>query len=291
MPRSRISIAKPDIVATLDAQPRPVFKQTELGRMFEDNRADWRLPVSMRLDEFIEYLRKNSKLRRVRLQLPHRPETLFLWGSVSDLCVACAVKPRAYLSHYSAMQFHELTDQVPETIYVNHEQRPQPRPLVEPTQATIDRAFRGRQRTSKNTAPLGQRTLCLLNGKHTGDLGVIDAHDPDGNPLRVTSLERTLIDITVRPAYSGGVGEVLEGFRRAAEKAQVNHLIATLRKMDFVYPYEQAIGFYMDRSGAYEDRRLDLLQEGDFEFDFYLTYGMKAKDYSDRWRVFYPAGL
>ncbi len=291
MARSRISIAKSDIVGTLDAERRPVFKHTELGRIFDANRDDWRLPMSMRLDEFIEYLRKNSKLRRLRLQLPHRPETLFIWGEVSDICIGCAVKPRAYLSHYSAMQFHELTGQVPEMIYVNHEQRPQPKPAVEPTQETINRAFRGKQRMSKNIAPLGRKKLCLLNGKHTGDLDVTEAEDFDGNPIRVTGLERTLIDITVRPAYSGGVREVLEAFRRAADRVQVNRLIATLRKMDFVYPYEQAIGFYMDRSGAYEDRRLELLRKKGFKLDFYMTYGLKSKDYSDRWRVFYPSGL
>lgn len=33
--------------------------------------------------------------------------------------------------------------------------------------------------------------------------------------IRVTDLERTLIDIAVRPAYSGGVFEVLEAFKNA----------------------------------------------------------------------------
>lgn len=291
MARTRISIAKSDIVALLNARSHPVLRYTELARIFADNRVSWRLPMSMRLEEFIEYLRKNSKLRRVRVEFPHRPETLFTWGDVSSLCVACAVRQKAYLSHYTAMHLYELTDQVPEILYVNNEQRPQPKPIQAPTQETINRAFRGKQRMSKNIASLGRQKICLLNGKHTGQLGIVSMTDSNGCPLRVTGLERTLIDIVVRPAYSGGVGQVLEAYRRAAEGVQVNRLIGILRKLEFAYPYQQAIGFYMERSGAYEDRRLELLERGGFDLDFYLTYGMKDKDYSARWRLFYPSGL
>ncbi len=126
-----------------------------------------------------------------------------------------------------------------------------------PTQETIDRAFSRPQRTTKNIAPFGRRRLCVINGKHTGQIGVIDATDEQGRPLRVTGIERTLIDITVRPSYAGGVAEVLEAYRRAADRVQVNNLVAMLRKIDFVYPYEQAIGFYMERSRAYPERRLE----------------------------------
>ena len=69
---------------------------------------------------------------------------------------------------------------------------------------------------TKNIAAMGDYRLCLINGKHTGQLGVVSMKDDAGVEFRVTGLERTLIDITVRPYYAGGVGEVLEAFRRAA---------------------------------------------------------------------------
>ncbi|MCH8344118.1 MAG: hypothetical protein IH983_09020 [Planctomycetes bacterium] len=291
MARTRIAIAKADIVALFDEHRRPVFKRSELGRILEEHRDNWRLKQSMTLEEFIAYLLKNTPLRRFHFKLPHRPETVFAWGDVSPYCLASAVKADGYLSHYMAMHLHELTDQVPETIYVNHEQRPQPKPTQLPTQETIDRAFKQPQRTTKNIAPFGRRRLCVINGKHTGQLGVIDATDADDRPIRVSGIERTLIDVTVRPTYAGGVAEVLEAYRRAADRVQVNRLVAMLRKMDFTYPYQQAVGFYMERSGAFPEKRLDLLRTEEFEFDFYLTYAMQRTDYSKRWRLYFPTGL
>ena len=291
MARTLITIANRDIVARFDEQPRPVFKRPELGRILEEHRKNWRLKESMTLEEFIAYLLKNTPLSRIHFKLPHRAETVFAWGDVSPYSIASAVKTDGYLSHYMAMHLHELTDQLPETIYVNHEQRPQPKPAQPPTQETIDRAFKRPQRTSKNIAPFGRRRLCVLNGKHTGQLGVIGATDANECPIRVTGIERTLIDITVRPSYAGGVAEVLEAYRRAAGRVQVNHLVAMLRKMDFAYPYQQAVGFYMERSAAFPERRLDLLRTEEFEFDFYLTYAMQRPDYSKRWRLHFPTGF
>ena len=291
MTESQADIASSDIIADLNRQTRPVFKRSQLGHLLEQHRAEWRIKEGMSLDKFIAYLLENTQLERLHFDLPHRAETVFVWGEVSAYCIASAVKADGYLSHYTAMHLHELTDQVPETVYVNHEQRPQPKPAQAPTQETIDKAFKRPQRTTKNIAPFGRRRLCVLNGKQTGQLGVIDATDEDARPIRMTGIERTLIDITVRPTYAGGVAEVLEAYRRAAAHVQVDRLVAMLRKMDFAYPYQQAVGFYMDRSGAFSEKHLDLLRTEAFEFDFYLTYAMKRTVYSDLWRLYFPAGL
>lgn len=287
----RLTAAKPAIEAFLDSQPNPAFKHTRLAQLLKEHREQWRLPESVTNQALLKYLVENSNLRRVTIDLPHRPETLYTWGKVSPLCIASSLKPAGYLSHYTAMQLHELTDQVPEMIYVNDEQRPQPRPPGPLTQEAVTRAFKGKQRTSKNIAPLGRRKVCVLNGKNTGRLGVIESNDHNGHPIAVTGLERTLIDVAVRPVYSGGAAEVLEAYRRAADSAQVNRLLAMLRKIDYIYPYEQVIGFYMERSGRYSEPRLAQLERGVSDIDFYLTYGMKDVEYSPRWKLYFPAGF
>jgi hypothetical protein len=47
-------------------------------------------------------------------------------------------------------------------------------------------------------------TVTMLSGKHSGKLGVESIVAPNGRSFSATNLERTLVDLTVRPAYVGG---------------------------------------------------------------------------------------
>jgi len=42
---------------------------------------------------------------------------------------------------------------------------------------------------------------------------------------------------------------VLRAFRASRSRISVRRLLLTLQKFQYVYPYHQAIGFYMQRAG------------------------------------------
>jgi hypothetical protein len=159
------------------------------------------------------------------------------------------------------------------------------------TQEAIDLAFRNFVRVSKNTAQYKDMTLCLLNGMYTGRLGVTELIGDKGEKLQLTGIERTLIDTAVRPVYSGGVSEVISIYRGAHNKVSVKHLFEIFKKLDYVYPYHQVIGFYLERAGVYEDKDINLFYRIDMSFNFYLTHKMGETSYSEKWRLYYPKEL
>jgi len=55
---------------------------------------------------------------------------------------------------------------------------------------------------------------------------------PTGQEVEVTSKERTLIDIAIRPAYSGGVAQILEAYKRARSQASVQKMLKLLGTFD-----------------------------------------------------------
>jgi predicted transcriptional regulator of viral defense system len=106
----------------------------------------------------------------------------------------------------------------------------------------------------------------------------------------VTNIERTLIDIAVRPFYAGGTSEVQRSYVKAKRKTSVDMLVSILKKINYIYPYHQVIGFYMQRAG-FGDSALNPLKKLGLKYDFYLDYGMEEKDYSKEWRIYFPKNI
>jgi predicted transcriptional regulator of viral defense system len=194
------------------------------------------------------------------------------------------------LTHATAVYLHGLTDQPPTTIYVNKEQSPKPGTSGVLTQEALDRAFSRNQRTSQYIYRAAGHRYVLLSGKHTNKLNVGSIKGPNGENLSATLLERTLIDIVVRPAYAGGPHEVLAVYEAAKEHLSISKLIATLKKLQYLYPFHQAIGFLLERAG-YPKKRVDRFRQMGIEHDFYLTHGLENPEYSPDWRLYYPRGV
>ena len=218
------------------------------------------------------------------------PITRYLWGQPSMYALGVSLRPGAYLSHASAVFLHGLSDQIPKTIYVNKEQSVKPPPAGELTQPGLDRAFSASQRASTYVFQHEGYRFVLLNGKNTSRLEVSQLRDPQGDSVDATKLERSLIDIVVRPAYAGGVFEVLKAYRAAKDRISVSTLVATLQQLGYVYPYHQAVGFYLERAGV-EPAKLQRLKDLGLRFDFYLAHKMGPTAYSAGWRIRFPEGL
>jgi hypothetical protein len=293
MTTARIQIAKPDIIRFFDALPQRIFKLNELATILSQQREFWRLAQRTNTRDFIDFLIDQTKLQHLDFPFPYRPEHRYTWGPVPLLEVLLTVKPLAYFTHFTAMRMHGLTEQLPKTVYLNHEQRPHvPNPVLE--QSKIDAAFARTQRTSNNIIQFGDLRIISINGMNTGQLGVVQApvsYDEGGTVnVRLTNIERTLIDITVRPSYAGGVAEVLKAYRVARDRFSVNRLAAMLQKLTYVYPYHQSIGFYLERAG-YPTSSIDLIRRFPMQFDFYLAHDMKSTDYVKQWRLHIPKGF
>jgi hypothetical protein len=229
----------------------------------------------------------------------YAPFTRYIWADASPYEVALSLRGGSYLSHASAVFLQGLTTQIPRTVYANKEQSEKPAPEGRLTQEGIDRAFANNPRASRYVYVFEGTRIVLLSGKQTGNLEVTEVPLPgsqDGRPgtpvptVPTTKLERTLIDITVRPAYAGGVFEVLSAFKGALDRVSIPTLVATLRRLKYVYPYHQAIGFYLQRAG-HPSEQLQRLKSLGLNFDFYLAHKMPEPQYDKEWRVFYPAGL
>lgn len=296
---SRLQISKADIVDTFANGPR-VLRAMDIAIVFNQNRQSWRLAQSTSLREFITFLVSKTELLSVRFPFPQRELIGYTWGKVPLLETLVGLVERGFYSHYTALRIHGLTEQLPKTIYLNHEKPPSSGfghdedAVYE--QEAIDQAFKKPPRATKNEIelPEEQRRVVMLQSAYHEGLGIIDGTFNDGSerglPIRYTDLERTMIDIVTRPFYAGGVAEVAKAFENAKGELAVNKMSAMLKKMSFGYPYHQAIGYYLERAG-YKASLVDIFRRQPMVRDFYLTHGLEKTTYCREWRLHVPEGF
>lgn len=275
----------------LDRYPQYVFRKMEFERVFSRFQEIWDLNKEIGFDDFVKFLSKNGNLLKYYLKFPGQPVTIFTWGEgVSIYEIVLAVGRGTYLSHFTAVYLHQLTEQIPKTIYVTVPQPEKRDDSIALTQKQIDKAFSSPTRATKQYAVMGEYRVARLTGMDTQGLGIKKAPTPDGGVATVTTIERTLIDIVVRPNYCGGIQQVLDVYSLAKDRISGQRIVDLLKELKYFYPYHQAIGFYMNRAG-YPDEETDPLQQIKSNRDIYLVHGMREKDYSEKWRLFFPKGF
>lgn len=289
---SRLTTAKSDVFSFFESSGKRVYTQAELAKTLNDQRSSWGLAARTTAQEFVQFLIDHKRLTLVQLRSDayEREVVRYAWDGASIYQLALSIRKGSYLTHTTAVHLHGLTDLIPKTVYLNIEQSPKPRPQGELTQAAVDRAFANQQRQSNLSYVYGDWTVTVISGKNTGRLGVEEVLGPAGEKLDATNIERTLIDIVVRPTYAGGIFEVYQAYKAAKDVISVNRLVSILKKLDYIYPYHQSIGFLMQRAG-YDAKRYSLLQDLGINIDFHLTHGIENPQYDPLWRLYFPQGL
>ena len=287
---TRLVLAKKRILELLESLPR-VFRISDLHSIFREYRVEWKLPKALPRSDFIQFLLTERLLTQLNLDAtPYPSESRYFRGDANIFELALSLRPKSYLSHGSALFLHQLADGDIHRAVVNCEQSEKPAPSGGLRQEAIDRAFSKQHRMSNFQFRYEGGEITLLNGKATGRYGVIEWNGPSGECLQVTGLERTLVDIVVRPAYAGGVQAIVEAFRRARDRISIKTIVTTLRELGYVYPYHQAIGFFLQHVGC-APKSLEPLRSLGIEFDFYVCHEISDPVYDGNWRVHYPRYL
>jgi hypothetical protein len=276
------------IKADFEALPPRAWSRKDVELYLKTKRDEWGAPKYLNTAGLIHFLVENDIARVGEIcSKEYGRKSRYVLGDLSTLQFALSFYKNSYLSHASALHVHGFA--ASEKIYVNREQTPK-KTTSRLSQRAIDQAFRNQPRRSAFEFTIRTTTITFLNGKSTGNAGVIDLPGPGGEPLRTTSLERALIDCVVRPQYAGGILAVAQTYRAARAQVSVSEIVRLLGRTKYAYPYHQAVGFLLEKSGA-DALALAPLRKLGIRFNFYLEYGMKQPAFDPVWRIHYPSDL
>ncbi len=282
---STLDIAKLSIVSYFSGITPLILKNKEIFNALSTMRTNWHLASAVSPTKFVNYLIKEKIFNKIVFNFPNRREMRFVKGKVDIYQVLSTLNNRGYLSHLTALELNNLSSERSMQLFWNVEQRKKILNSRINSQDSIDTAFRNKSRTTHNICEYNGYMIYGISGMFTDNLGVIEKDN-----IRYTDLERTLIDIMVRPQYSGGIINVLKIFGKAKERVRLKKLTEYYKKIKYVYPYHQSIGFYLERTN-YPIEFIDTFSKIKKRYNFYLDNQIAHPKYSKKWQLYYPSEL
>ena len=210
--------------------------------------------------------------------------------------LAAKMFPEGYFCNLSSIYFHSLTNQIPKTIYICNET------ISERLKTDADgmnnsllrSVFIKPNRHTSYVFAVNNCEIVVVDRKKKSDHGVLKIRAHTAllpNNSRITSVERALIDAVVSPQYNGGIVSVYTYFKKARQKMDVKKLMDMYRTLDFVYPYSQVLGFFLDNIGL-KNQASDIFNAYPPQFKFFVDHNAKASwSYDEKWKLYYPNGL
>ena len=95
-----------------------IISNKEIRPVLKSIKSDLNLPKSTKIKDLLNFLVENNIFSTVEL----RDTTKYLYGEPRRYKTSLSLRKNSYLSHYTALFLHDLTENVPKNIYTNKEQ-------------------------------------------------------------------------------------------------------------------------------------------------------------------------
>ena len=164
------------------------------------------------LGESLYHLRKNNWIVPLRRGLYALSPMVPGVAAAHEFEIAMALVEPAAISHWSALHYHGLTEQIPSDVFV----------LT--TKGTwIPRSSESRRGQTRGSYLAGGMTYRFVQVKPERYFGIEKVWIGDAR-VSVTDLERTLLDGLSMPQHCGDFAEVLHAFRMGVDKLDAERI-------------------------------------------------------------------
>lgn len=197
------------------------------------------------LCQALYHLTKSGWLVRLRKGLYAISSSVPGVAPIHEFEIAMALVDPAAVSHWSALHYHGLTEQVPRKVFV-----------LTTTETSVPRARGVKANTAANGYPIGGQTVYqFIQVKPERFFGTQRVWVGEARVM-ITDPERTLLDGLSMPHYCGDFAEVLHAFEVRGANVDVERIIEYALKLDAATA--KRLGWVLESQGV-EPIRLERL--------------------------------
>lgn len=149
------------------------------------------------------------------------------------------------------------------------------------TQEAIDKAFSNKPRKTKAYNTIYNYNIVMLESNNTQGVGIINY-----NGYKVSSINRAFVEIISNIQYSKTPYDVIKEFRQLKDKLDINEIFKIIEKFDFIYPYYQLAGYYLEKIGFLKEE-LSRFFNNKTNLIFYTMKNKTNYDLDEYWGIKY----
>jgi hypothetical protein len=149
------------------------------------------------------------------------------------------------------------------------------------TQDAIDKAFASSPRRTKAHDVINGYNVVSLESNNTGSIGIIDY-----NGYKVSSINRALVEIISNIHYFVSPDNVISEFKAIKDKLNINEIFKIIEKFDFIYPYYQLAGYYLEKIGFTKNELIKFYSKKS-ELIFYTIKNKEEYKLDTYWNIKY----
>lgn len=149
------------------------------------------------------------------------------------------------------------------------------------SQESIDNAFKKQARRTKALDQLNEYTIVLLETNYTNKYEIIDF-----DTYEISSVNRTFVGIISNIQYFQSPEVVIDLFKNIKDNLDIEKIYNVIEKFDFVYPYYQLAGYYLEEIGYAKDE-LDKFYSKKTELKFYTQKAKSYYHFNEYWNIYF----
>lgn len=188
------------------------------------------------LRQALHYLARSGWVVRLRKGLYAVSSSVPGVSPLHEFEVAMALVKPAAISHWSALHYHGLTEQIPRRVFV-----------LTTTETSVPRLRGANVRNSDKGYPVGETVYQFVQVKPQRFFGIEEQWVNEAR-VKITDPERTLLDGLSAPQYCGDFSEVLHAFEARGPKLDLNRIISYALKHDAATA--KRLGWVLEHQGV-----------------------------------------
>ncbi len=212
------------ITQILGSLGQPVITDYQLGKIIYDLyikkkykdqkvRIKKDIPEGREYQRYLEQLLDSGILSKNRSFPSNRVYNILDPQKFSNQEIICSVDPFAYISHFSAMEYHGLTDKILKTLFYSTLTHKEWQQAAKSKSNEEIENFELPRLSFLSPQKLGKNTIHCHRTKTAGGYQTIA-----DSPLRVSKIGRTFLDMLQKPELCGGIYHVIEVFQESASQ-------------------------------------------------------------------------